>query len=435
MHTAAGLLKMLREGSVSCEDITREYIKRIEESNPRLNAVRLIDPTATAQAHKLDAEGDRSLPLFGLPVLIKDNIDVKGLPTTAGSVVLKDNIAAEDAPVVASLRRNGAVILGKTNMTEFANYTTDNMPNGFSSLGGQVINAYSPSMDPGGSSTGSGVAVSAGLCAAAVGTDTLFSVVGCATCNGVAGFKPAHGSLSTKGIIPICHTLDSAGPLTRTVEDAVLMYSAMRDTPFENVSPLPAAELHLAVNTTGIENMNPVKLAGCEALYASLRGAGAEVTEVVHPTNRAHRPILRCEFSHDMAEYLKDSNASVKTLHEIAEFYRANPEHMPYGITLIEDALENASGNMDDAEYLESMQLREKLKAEMTEMLSGYDACVMTGFTCIFHFCGFPSMALPLCMADDGTPRGIILYGTDEKRLLSAALTIEKHCPGVLPPA
>ena len=434
MLTAKELLEMLRAGEITCEQLVKTYVDRINLCQSKLNAVAEIDPTAIEQARSFDACGDRTLPLFGLPILIKDNIDVKGLHTTAGSVALIDNIADNDAPVVANLRKNGAIILGKANMTEFANYTTDNMPNGFSSHGGQVVNAYSPSMDPSGSSTGSAVAVSAGLCAAAVGTDTLFSVVGCATNNGVAGIKPPHGTLSVDGIVPICHTLDSAGPLAKNIEDAILIYSGMRDEPLSTIAPLPVDKLKLAVNITGRENVSAEQIARYDVVLDALRNAGAEVTEAAHPATRCHRAIMRCEFRHDMDKYLAGSNAAKKTLADIIAFYNANPEHMPYGITLLTDAMENASGNMDDIEYIEAMNTREDLRRTMLDMLGDCDACLMTGSTCLFHVCGLPSVALPMCMAEDGTPRGMILYGKDEKRLLSSALTIEKHCPGVLPP-
>lgn len=434
MHTATQLLAMLRAGEITVKQLTQHYIDRINTCGKRLNAVSEIDPTAIEQAEKLDMLGDRSLPLFGLPILIKDNINVRGLRTTAGSLALGDNIAVSDAPVVANLRKNGAVILGKTNMTEFANYTTDNMPNGFSSGGGQVINAYSPAMDPSGSSTGSAVAASAGLCAAAVGTDTLFSVVGCATNNGVAGIKPPHGTLSVEGIVPICHTLDSAGPLARNLEDAILVYSGMRDEPLSTTDPLPVDKLRLAVNITGRENVSAEQLARYDVVLDALRNAGASITEAAHPATRCHRAIMRCEFRHDMDKYLAGSNASIKTLADIVAFYNANPRHMPYGITLLTDAIENAGGNMDNIEYIEAMNTREELRKTMLDMLGDCDACLMTGSTSLFHVCGLPSVALPMCMADDGTPRGMILYGADERRLLSAALTIESFCPGVSEP-
>lgn len=434
MHTAKELLEKLRTGKMTCEQVVKMYIDRINTYQSKLNAVAEIDPAATVQARSLDTCGDRTLPLFGLPILIKDNIDVKGLHTTAGSAALTDNIADNDAPVVANLRKNGAIILGKANMTEFANYTTDNMPNGFSSHGGQVVNAYSPAMDPSGSSTGSAVAVSAGLCAAAIGTDTLFSVVGCATNNGVAGIKPPHGTLSVEGIIPICHTLDSAGPLARNIEDAILVYSGMRDEPLSTIDPLPVNKLRLAVNITGRENVSVEQIARYNTVLDALRNAGAAITEAAHPATRCHRAIMRCEFRHDMDEYLSGSNAARKTLSDIIEFYNANPEHMPYGITLLTDAMENASGNMDDAEYIEAMNTREELRRTMLDILGDCDACLMTGSTCLFHVCGLPSVALPMSMAEDGTPRGMILYGKDEQMLLSAAMTIEKYCPGITEP-
>lgn len=193
-------------------------------------------------------KANRNGAMFGLPVLIKDNIDVSGLLTTAGSLALSDNIAIKDARIVANLRRNGALILGKTNMTEFANYTGDIMPGGYSSRGGQVKNAYDRAKNPGGSSSGSAVAMSAGFCSAAIGTDTSFSIVGCVTENGVTGLKPAHGSLSSDGIIPIARTLDSAGPITRDLSDSLLVYSCMRDEALQPVEPIVPEKMQLAIN-------------------------------------------------------------------------------------------------------------------------------------------------------------------------------------------
>ena len=204
--TALEQRELLARGEITAESLTRQYLRRIAAYDQPcgLNSVAFFDPTSIEQARKLDKrKAQENLPLFGLPVLIKDNIDVAGLPNTAGSSVLTDNIARRDAPIVANLRKNGAVILGKTNMTEFAHYTSDNMPNGFSSRGGQVRCAYKADHDPSGSSTGSAVAVSAGFCSAAVGTDTCFSIVGCVTEHGVTGFKPGCAASVT------LHTLTS----------------------------------------------------------------------------------------------------------------------------------------------------------------------------------------------------------------------------------
>lgn len=432
--TAVELGQLLTAGEITAEALTRHYLLRIDQyDQPRgLNTVAFFDPTALEQAKKLDKRKDRGdLPLFGLPVLIKDNIDVAGLPTTAGSRTLADNIARKDAPIVANLRKNGAIILGKTNMTEFANYVADRMPNGFSSRGGQVRNAYDPAFDPSGSSTGSAVAVSAGFCAAAIGTDTSFSIVGCAAHNGVTGFKPGCGSLPSKGIIPIATTVDMAGPLTRTVEDAMLLYSGLRNKPF-HVQPAHIKGLRIGVNTFGMEKVSQTQLNRCQALLDDLQQDGAEVRQMHHPYSPHQRIIQRCEFREDLEAYLADTAAVRCTLEKIIKGYKADPEaRMPYGIDILEAAMEHSRALPI---YAEAMAERQKARTALLAELQDVDACIMTGPTNIMHFAGLPSIALPLAMAPDGTPRGIILYGADEKRLLAASRVVERYCPGVTAP-
>lgn len=421
------LVRRMREGSLTAAALTQIYLDRIAKYDPALNAVSEIEPAALEQARALDGSGDRNLPLFGIPILVKDNIDVAGLHTAAGSLALSDNIARQDAPIIASLRRSGAIILGKANMTEFANYTTQGMPNGYSSRGGQVRSAYGADVNPGGSSTGSAVAVSAGLCVAAIGTDTLFSIVGCATQNGVAGYKPPIGALSGEGIVPICHSLDSAGPLARSAADALLVYSCMKGAAEISPGPLPPSELRLAVNVTGRDNVSAEQLGRYEALFRRLRGAGAGIAEVEHPNTPIYKDVMRGEFRRDLEKYLAGSLSRMKTLRQIVDYYAQNPETMlRYGMSHLTAALET------DAEppYQEMRELR----AQLIDALDGCDACVMTGSTSIFHICGLPSIALPLCMADDGAPRGAILYGADETRLMRAALTIEGYCDGATAP-
>lgn len=242
-----------------------------------------LNKDAVKQARKMDSmKTDRDRGMFGLPVLVKDNIDVAGLHTTAGSLALADNIAERDAPIIANLRRNGALILGKTKMTEFANYTTQGMPGGFSSRGGQVKNAYDRNKGPSGSSSGSAVAMSAGFCSAAIGTDTSFSIVGCVTENGVTGLKPAHGSLSSDGIIPIARTLDSAGSITRDLSDALLVYSCMRDEPLQPVEPMAPDGIHLAVNSFQKDQVSEVQLGKHASVLHRLLRSTSGAHEVRH---------------------------------------------------------------------------------------------------------------------------------------------------------
>lgn len=433
-YTAVELRKLLAEGDITAEGLTRYYLRRIAAYDQPcgLNSVAFFDPTSIRQAQQLDKRRDkRGLPLFGLPVLIKDNIDVAGLPTTAGSSVLTDNIAVKDAPIVANLRKNGAVILGKTNMTEFAHYTSDDMPNGFSSRGGQVHCAYDANHDPSGSSTGSAVAMSAGFCAAAVGTDTCFSIVGCVTEHGLTGFKPGCGSLSGTGIIPIATTIDMAGPITKTVEDAMLIYGGMADKQI-TVQPSHIKGLRLAVNTYDADKISREEQKDYQCLLDALQKDGASVIPVCHPNSPHQRIIHRCEFREDLEGYLANKKVRRGTLEAIIKAYKADPEvRMPYGINILETAMEHSR---DLPIYAEAMAERQKARATLLEELKDVDACIMTGGTSIMHFTGLPSIALPLCMGEDGVPRGVILYGTDQRRLLAAALVIQRYCPGSQPP-
>ena len=433
-YTAVELRKLLAEGVITAEGLTRYYLRRIEAYDQPcgLNSVAFFDPTSIRQAQQLDKQRDKKdLPLFGLPILIKDNIDVAGLPTTAGSCMLTDNIAVKDAPIVANLRKNGAVILGKTNMTEFAHYTSDDMPNGFSSRGGQVHCAYDANHDPSGSSTGSAVAMSAGFCAAAVGTDTCFSIVGCVTEHGVTGFKPGCGSLPGTGIIPIATTIDMAGPITKTVEDAMLVYRGMADKQI-TVQPAHIKGLRLAVNTYGLDDLPQEERDGYQRLLDALQKDGAVVQQVSHPNSPHQRIIHRCEFREDLERYLANKKVRRGTLESIIKGYKADPEvRMPYGINILENAMVHSR---DLPIYAEAMAERQKARAALLEELKDVDACIMTGGTNIMHFTGLPSIALPMCMGEDGVPLGVILYGAEERRLLAAALVIQRYCSGSRPP-
>ena len=261
----ADVAQALGAGKITASALARAYLARIEaydRGGPGLNSVREINPDALAIAAKLDGvKPSARQPLAGVPILVKDNIATGDKQhTTAGSLALENARAKDDATVVKRLRAAGAVILGKANLTEFANIIAVEMPSGYSSLGGQVKNPYSPSLLddrgipvvlPGGSSAGSAVAVAAGLCAAAIGTETSGSLLSPATQNGVVTVKPTVGLISRAGILPISHSQDTAGPLTRTVRDSAILLNvlAARD-------PLDPATQHLqrpTDYTTGLD--------------------------------------------------------------------------------------------------------------------------------------------------------------------------------------
>ncbi|HEX8401081.1 MAG TPA: amidase [Allosphingosinicella sp.] len=215
----------------SAEANTRDAIRRIEALNPRIGAVIGVEPAALDEARALDRIRRARGPLFGMPILIKDNIETKGaLPTTAGSLALKDNISGRDAPLVARLRAAGAVIVGKTNLSEWANIRSSNSISGWSAVGGQTRNPHALDRNPCGSSSGSGAAVAAGMTPAAIGTETDGSITCPAAVNGIVGFKPTVGLVSRTYVIPISHSQDTPGPMTRTVRDAALVLGAIAGT-------------------------------------------------------------------------------------------------------------------------------------------------------------------------------------------------------------
>ena len=404
--------------------VSREEMARLLKTGGKegLNCIAELDQAALEQ---VGAAG--SLPLSGIPVLVKDNIDVRGLHTTAGSLALEDNLAEADAPIIRNLRRSGAVPIGKTNMTEFANYVTKGMPGGYSSRGGQVIHAVNPKLSVSGSSSGSAVAVAAGIVPMAVGTDTSFSVIACAMFNGICGLKPPVGVLSAEGIIPIARTLDSAGPMARSFSDALKLYSAMRDEPLPALAPSDPGKLRLAVNRANEETVSASWMEFLKRFLDHMKAAGAEVSEVTQPPDPALMTIMQWEFRPMLEEYLSKSAASRKTLAEIVDYYESHPAAMMrYGDTLLRAALDETPGGLRGKPYLEAMESRRKTILRIREEISGKDAVIMTGPTHIMHLCGLPSVTVASSEKDEnGVSRCLIMYGADEMKLYSAALAIE----------
>ncbi|RZJ25751.1 MAG: amidase, partial [Flavobacterium sp.] len=233
-ETITSLQEKMVSGKYSSEALVRLYLKRIEDidrNGPKLNSVIELNPDALSIAKAMDDErknGKIRGQLHGIPILIKDNINTADkMQTTAGALALEGNIAPKDAFIVERLRSAGAVIIGKTNLSEWANFRSTKSSSGWSSRGGQTRNPYSLDKNPCGSSSGSGAAVAANLCTVAVGTETDGSVVCPASVNGIVGLKPTVGLVSRSGIIPISKTQDTAGPMARTVKDVAILLSAL----------------------------------------------------------------------------------------------------------------------------------------------------------------------------------------------------------------
>ena len=393
-----------------------------------LNCIAELDETIAAEPREC-TENTQLPPLFGIPVLVKDNIDVKGFHTTAGSLALADNLAKSDAPVIQNLRRNGAVIIGKSNMTEFANFVSTKMPGGYSSRGGQVIHAVNPELDPLGSSSGSAVAVAAGIVPMAVGTDTCHSVTACAMGNGICGLKPPAGVLSQEGLIPISKTFDSMGAMAQNVTDTLRLYSAMRNDPLPEIRPTNSKGLRFAVNIANFDMCSEERKSFLNKLVETLKEHGASIAKVNDPPTPELPAIMKREFQPALEEYLKNKETKLKTLKEIVEYFEAHPDTMmKYGYDLLRGALYDSSQEaLVEAEYQKAMKSRADQIQRITEEIADYDAVLITGPTYVNHLCGMPTITVAGSGLDEnGVRQAIILYGIDEYKLYAAALTVEQ---------
>ena len=333
----------------SSEALTRAYLARIEaldRKGPTLRSVIAVNPDAVAQARALDAErraGRTRGPLHGVPVLIKDNIETRELPTTAGSLALRDNRTGRDAPVVARLRAAGAVILGKTNLSGWANIRSSSSMSGWSAAGGLVRNPYALDRTACGSSSGSGAAAAASLAAAAVGTETDGSVVCPAAMNGLVGLKPTIGLVSRTYIVPISHSQDTAGPMARSVRDAALLFSAMVGSdpadPVTRDADRHRTDYAAALSPDALKGvrvgvlrpeMSAPLASRYDAALAVLRAAGAELVDVTQPKleglGEAEFLVLKAELKADLNAYLATTPPSVKT-RTLAEVIAFNAVH------------------------------------------------------------------------------------------------------------
>ena len=385
--TISEMQKRMTAGTLSSHALVTSFLTQIEKHHATLHAVICTNPDALTQAADLDAEranqGVRG-PLHGIPILLKDNIDTISMPTTAGSLALANSFPLQNATITQKLENAGAVILGKTNLSEWANFRSTQSTSGWSSVGGQTRNPYALDRNPCGSSSGSAVAVAANLCSAAIGTETDGSIVCPSGVNGIVGIKPTVGLVSRAGIVPIAHSQDTAGPMARTVTDAVILLGALtgcdeRDemtgesngrfhtdyTPFLDKDGLRGARIGVARNYFGY---NPQVDEMMEHSIAVMRDLGAIIIdpaniETAEQHGDTEKEVLLYEFKHDLNQYLAKLNPTIntRTLQELIAF---NAQHqtqiMPhFGQELFLQA--QAKGPLTDAAYLEALATNHRL--------------------------------------------------------------------------
>ncbi len=429
--TISDLQAQLQSGKATSRSLCQQYLARIaaiDKAGPRLNSVIELNPAAVGIADALDKErkaGKLRGPLHGIPVLIKDNIDTGDQQqTTAGALALAGHRAAQDAFVAKQLRAAGAIVLGKTNLSEWANFRSTHSVSGWSSRGGQTHNPYVLDRTPSGSSAGSGAAVAASLCAVAVGTETNGSIVSPSSVNGLVGLKPTVGLVSRTGIIPISATQDTAGPMARCVRDAALLLGALAGPdPADAVTvspnnPAKAADYtrllrpaalkgqklgveksHLASQTPGGELLRRA--------VADLKAQGATVVEVdvrtpTQPIGDAEFDVLLYEFKDGVNKYLAGTKAPVKNLAEVIAFNKANAtKAMPFFQQEILEMAEKTDG-------LSSEKYKAALRKVVDTARQALDAALKTdgGLAAIVAITTGPAACIDLVNGEYGTGPG-----------------------------
>jgi amidase len=477
----------LKAGQITSHALVAAYlarIARIDKAGPRINSVIVTNPDALAQADALDRErkaGRLRGPLHGIPILIKDNIEsADRMPTTAGSLALADNVSKRDAPLVARLRAAGAIILGKTNLSEWANIRSNRSSSGWSGVGGLTRNPYSLDRNACGSSSGSGAAAAASLAAGAIGTETDGSVTCPSAINGLVGMKPTVGLVSRTHVVPISHSQDTAGPMTRSVRDAALLLTALAGSdPADPATATADAHkadyaAHLSAGALSGKRLGVMRFAigsdpktarVFEAALAELRQAGAILVDIDTFEARAQmrkdeHVVLMTELRADMATYLASTPSTVKvrTLADLIAFNKAHADaemHL-FGQETFEEA-ETTKG-LTDPDYIKARAEGQRLAGPegIDKMLAAahLDALIAPtmgpswttdlvngdhvgggGAGAIAAISGYPHLTVPMG-AVDGLPVGLSFIGPawSEAKLFALGYSYEQLGPHRRPP-
>jgi amidase len=465
--TIADAQARMASGKLTSRRLVEMYLERIKEIDVKLRSVIEVNPDALAIADQLDRERKRGKnrgPLHGIPILIKDNIDTADkMLTTAGSLALVDApVPKHDAFVVGRLRKAGAVIIGKTNLSEWANFRSTKSISGWSGRGGQTNNPYFLDQNPCGSSSGSGVAVSANLAMAAVGTETNGSIICPAVTNGVVGIKPTLGLVSRSGIIPIAHTQDTAGAMARTVTDAAILLAAMigrdKTDPTTSAAAKNAEREYMrALNPNGLKGARlglvmqfttRPELKEYFRMYVdTLRDAGATLVDVTFTPDYSKMAddrlnVLEYEFKEDLNKYLVARGAKYKTLDDLIRFNEENKDReMPkFGQELFEQSAKKAG--LNDKPYTDALaKIKRATREEGIDALIGthkLDALVAptSGATwSIAAVAGYPYITVPVGLREN-TPSGMAFFGRpfSEPTLIKFAYAFEQKTKGRVTP-
>jgi amidase len=461
--TARSIGSAIVAGDITSREVTAWYLSRIERLNGGergINAVRTISPNAMAQAAEADQElaaGRRRGPLHGVPFLLKDNVfTADGCAASAGSRALATFVPPYEATLVTRLREAGAVLLGKTNLTEFADFVSDVMPSEFSGAGGVVRNPLGTRYDRGqGSSVGSAACVAARFCAFAIGSETQNSIQTPATFTSIVGFKPTVGRVSRHGVVPLVPSQDSPGPLTVDVADAALVFDAIAGADMNDSLTLSffadpsGADVDVAATVRGLrigvprrfiaDNvLNDERRAAFDDVLARLSAAGAVIVDPcdlpsAEQLNEVRSCVFRTEFKESLNQLLRALEpCGIASMEDLIAWNRANPDAIPYGQSLLEAA--NATTGIRAAQYIADRRrdLALSVDAGIVAALRAGSADVllapMTAAAKCTGKAGAPVVAIPAGADATGAPFGITVFSApgEDRALLRAAAAIER---------
>lgn len=438
-------------GKLSYEELVTFYLYRIRlfESNPKttLHAILALNPNVIEEAREKDINKDRAThPIYGMPILLKDNINTSNMPTTAGAALLEHHIPEKDAFVVEQLKAKGALILGKVNLSEWAYYFCDGCPLGYSAVGGQTLNPYGRMIfETGGSSSGSGVAVAANYAVAALGSETSGSILSPSSKNSVVGFKPTIGLVSRTGVVPISSTLDTTGPMTKNVTDNAILLDAISSEDAQDSITLTAPRLVNFLNATNQASLKGIRLGAMTTLEASdslyrlaiedLKKAGAEIISITPPKVNlsGFSSILKGDMKRDIPKYFNsNSTAEFVTIdvQEIVDFNKTDSVlYMPYGQGRLEGVVGDTLSavgltntikrlNADISKFFETPMQLHNLDAVLS-INNFYAAHAAISF--------YPCLTVPMGYSNEGEPSSLTFIAPSfgEEKLLTIAAAYE----------
>lgn len=442
--------KAVAEDKLSYKELTQWYLYRIvlfeNDSLSTLNNIISINPNAVQEAiAKDDSKSNDNHPIYGMPILLKDNINFEGIPTTAGAVALQNNQTA-DAHIVKRLENSGAIILGKSSLSEWANFLCDGCPNGYNAIGGQTLNPYGRGkFDTGGSSSGSGSSIAANYAAGAIGTETSGSILSPSSSNSIVGLKPTVGLLSRGGIVPISSTLDTPGPMTKNVMDNAIMLSALTGEDSEDevtIGNSPEKDYWKSLKESNLKGMRLGVMKGFleDSLYKvnvqQLKELGAELVEVgaSQVDLSGFLTLLNMDMKADLPHYFENyagSSVKLRSVQDVIQFNLGDSAtRIPYGQARFEgivndttsvEAFDSLKARLmsEGRRYFETMMNENELDAVLS--INNWSA----GYAAVAHH---PALTVPMGYEENGQPKGITFIAEpySEEKLLKIAFAFEK---------